>query len=86
MGEIEFDEEKAYVSRVKRQKSIPEKGIEGFVYNKMPGKYSYKRNMLIVVIISIFVIAFIFFILAIQNLGEIPDQSFNERIIKTQAK
>lgn len=83
---IEFDEEKAYITRRKIIKDFPEKGIEGFVYNKMPGKYSYKKNMLILGIIIIFLLAFVFFVLGIQNLGSIEGGLFEDRVNNTKSR
>lgn len=83
---VEFEEDKSYVHRIKRQKEIPQKGIEGFVYNKMPGKYSYKKSMLILIIIVIFILSFTFFILGIQNLGESPSSNFGNRVDSTRSR
>jgi hypothetical protein len=83
---IQFEEDKAYVYRTERSKPIPEKGMEGWFYKKLPGKYSYKKNMLILIILGILFISFIFFILGIQNLGEIPDNTFDDRVSNTKAR
>ena len=85
-GDIQFDEDQHYYAKTERHVEIPKKGIEGWFYNKMPGKYSYKKNLLILVIIGVFVLAFIFFVLGIQNLGEIEDNNFSDRVSNTQSR
>jgi hypothetical protein len=80
---ISFDEEQAY-RKVERQKKIPDKGIEGWIYNKLPGKYSYKKSLLILIVIGLFVFSFTFFILGLQNIGEKPGNSFINTVENSQ--
>ena len=86
MTEIQFNEDEAYESKLRRQKPIPDKGIEGFIYKKIPGKYTYKKAGLILAIILVFVIAFIFFTLGLQNLGDEPEDSFDARVENTRIR
>ncbi len=87
MSDVEFLEDETVYSRIQRTKPLPEKGLEAWVYRKLPGKYNYKRNILISIIIIIFSISFIFFILGIQNRNTQQEQnSFEERVINTKLK
>lgn len=83
---VEFDEEKSYVDVRNVEKEFPENGIEGFIYKKIPGKYSSKKNILILTIILIFALSFLFFILGLKNLGENDDNNFGDRINNTRLK
>jgi uncharacterized membrane protein len=83
---IEFYEDEAYESRLERQDPLPEKGLEGWVYGKMPGKYSYKRLVLIVIILALFIISFIFIILGLKNVNDETKSDFDSRINNTRLK
>lgn len=83
MSNIEFEEDKAYYSRIKRRDEVPDKGLEGYVYKKLPGKYSYKKAMLIIFILLLFIGSFVFFILGLYNVSS-EDQSFQERVNSTR--
>jgi len=85
MEGVEFDEDKSYRS-IPRQVPIPEKGIEGWIYRKFPGKYSFKKNLLIIIVLVIFFLAFIFFVLGFKNVNDDQNSKFNTRIKNTILK
>ena len=82
---IEFEEEQTDTQRMIRRKPLPEKGLEGFVYNKIPGKYSYKKAIFIVIIILLFVGSFIFFVLGLKNIGDKKVLDFGSRVENTKS-
>jgi hypothetical protein len=86
MSKIDFYEDEAIESRIQRRKPLPEKGLEAWIYKKIPGKYNYKKNILILIIVIIFSISFIFLILGLQNVNNDQGQSFEERAKNTRLK
>lgn len=87
MEHIQFTED-TFVSKNKRQDSqIPQKGIEGWLYKKIPGSPIIKKIILLVFILLLFLVSVGIFIVTKtgQNIED-EQVNFQERIKSTQLR
>lgn len=71
MKDVEFVEDKKFFTKLKPKEKIPETGFEGWFYKHIPGKYSTKKTLLAVLVISLFVLSAIFIMLGRFNRYEL---------------
>lgn len=86
MKDVEFIEDKIYLSKLAPKEKIPQKGLEGWLYKKIPGKFLVKRTILIFFIFLLFVLSFVFFILGIYNQQDTQLSEFTQKGQTTNLK
>ena len=84
MSKIEFDEEKSYLHSLPPEHTLPNKGIEGLMYKLIPGSVTFKRTVLIVFIILLFIISLLFAGLGRYNTEKDRIRNFENRAIETK--
>lgn len=87
MQGIEFDEDKTILSPLEPEERIPEGGFEGWIYKNIPGKYKTKKIVLLGIIFALFILSFVFMVMARYN-TIVTDSSdnFSDRVLNTKFK
>lgn len=87
MQGIEFDEDKTILSPLESEVKIPDRGFEGWVYRTIPGKYKTKKLVLIWIVLTLFVLSFVFLVMARYNTIVInSSDDFSDKVLKTKIK
>lgn len=85
MSDVDFLEDKTFFSKLPPKEKIPETGIEGWFYKKIPGKYVVKKIILFSVILFLFILSAIFYMLGRFNREDIlKEYSLNDSVRDSQ--
>lgn len=86
MEHIEFVGDENFSKKNNQRNKIPTKGIEGWLYKKIPGSPIVKKIILILIILILFAISVSFFVLAKTDFKTEETINFQERVKSTQLK
>ncbi len=87
MEHVEFSEDKFISKKSNQEKQLPEKGIEGWLYKKIPGSPLVKKIVLIVLILLLFGMSVgISMLSKVEIKPESTENNFQERIKSTQLR
>ena len=86
MNHIEFDEDKTLSKKSIQEDQLPQKGIEGWIYKKIPGSYLVKKIILISFILILFIVSILFIVLAGTEEKTEQKVDFQNRLKATQLK
>lgn len=84
MSTIEFDEDRTYIHSLPPEHTVPDKGFEGWFYKRFPGTFLFKRSILLLTIVLLFIISFIFAGLGRYNTEKDRIRDFQERAVQTK--